>query len=131
MRNVASRAILTTGQSDECPRLNDAVIRPLARLDLATIAVLPFSSLQYGITRIKCDKWGASTMLGRYRRPRRHQRVQAVERMHRGWEAEREALSTVRHYNETSFGQKFHMVPAEDCGRVAAKHPRLVAVCDA
>lgn len=35
----------------------------------------------------------------KYRRPHHHERVQTVERMYRAWQAEREALLVVRHFN--------------------------------
>jgi hypothetical protein len=35
----------------------------------------------------------------KYCRPHHHERVQAVERMRRAWEAERGALATVRRFN--------------------------------
>jgi hypothetical protein len=35
----------------------------------------------------------------KYRRPHTRERVQVVERMKLAWEAERDALATVRHFN--------------------------------
>ena len=35
----------------------------------------------------------------KYHRPHSHERVQAVERMQREWQAQREALATVRRFN--------------------------------
>jgi hypothetical protein len=35
----------------------------------------------------------------KYRRPHSHERIQAVERMKLAWEAERDAVATVRRFN--------------------------------
>ena len=40
-------------------------------------------------------------MPDKYQRPHSHERVQAVERMKRDWQAQREALATVRRFNAT------------------------------
>ena len=54
----------------------------------------------------------------KYRRPHTHERVQAVERMKRDLEAQRQALATVRRFNAARQG----MVLAQD-----RRRPRLEA----
>ena len=39
------------------------------------------------------------SMPDKYQRPHSHERVQAVERMKRDWQAQRQALATVRRFN--------------------------------
>ena len=54
----------------------------------------------------------------KYRRPHSHERVQAVERMKRDWEAQRQALATVRRFNAAN-GKA--VVLAEDRRRARVK----------
>ena len=50
----------------------------------------------------------------KYRRPHHHERVQTVERMRAQWEAERDALATVRRFNARLSAKRGGMVLAED-----------------
>jgi hypothetical protein len=50
---------------------------------------------------------GLPTMPEKFRRPHHHERVQAVERMRRAWEAERGALATVRRFNAIMSGKEY------------------------
>ena len=63
----------------------------------------------------------------KYRRPHHHERVQTVERMRAAWEAEREALATVRRFNAANGSAWFWPKIA---AAITAKHPWLVILCD-
>ena len=66
----------------------------------------------------------------KYRRPHRHQRVQAVERMRRAWEAERDALATVRRFNARLSAKGSAWFWPKIAAAITAKHPWLVIACD-
>ena len=63
-------------------------------------------------------------MPDKYQRPHSHERVQAVERMKRDWQAQRQALATVRRFNAANgFWPKIAAV-------LVSKHHWLVIACD-
>ena len=63
----------------------------------------------------------------KYRRPHSHERVQAVERMKRDWEAQRQALATVRRFNAAKGKAWFWPKIA---AALVSKHHWLVIACD-
>ena len=63
----------------------------------------------------------------KYRRPHSHERVQAVERMKRDWQARREALDVVRRFNAAN--GKAWFWPKIGAALVS-EHHWLVIVCD-
>ena len=63
----------------------------------------------------------------KYRRPHSHERVQAVERMKRDWEAQRQALATVRRFNAANGTAWFWPKIA---AALVSKHHWLVIACD-
>jgi len=66
----------------------------------------------------------------KYRRPHQHERVQAAERMRRAWEAEKDALATVRAFNaRVSTGRAVWFWP-KIAAAIVAKHPWLTIICD-
>ena len=66
----------------------------------------------------------------KYRRPHSHERVQAVERMKREQQAQREALDAVRRFNATmSAGGRAWFWPTVAAALVS-KHHWLVVACD-
>ena len=66
----------------------------------------------------------------KYTRPHSHERVQAVERMRRERQDEREALAVVRRFNATtSAGGHVWFWPTVGAA-LASKHHWLVVVCD-
>jgi len=66
----------------------------------------------------------------KYTRPHSHERVQAVERMRREQQAEREALEVVRRFNAmVSTGGRAWFWPTVAAAAVS-KHHWLVIVCD-
>ena len=69
-------------------------------------------------------------MLERYRRPHTHERVQTVERMQRAWEAEHDALATVRRFNARLSAKGFAWFWPKIAAAITAKHPWLVIACD-
>ena len=62
----------------------------------------------------------------KYRRPHTHERVQAVERMRRAWEAERDALRPCA-ASMQAFGQRLSWVLAQDYCRA---HRKASLACD-
>jgi hypothetical protein len=67
----------------------------------------------------------------KYRRPRQHERVQAVERMRQAWQAEREALATVRRFNAVLSTKRRAWFWPKIAAALTSKHHWLVVVCDA
>jgi len=67
----------------------------------------------------------------KYRRPHSHERVQAVERMRRQWEAERGALATVRRYNAILSAKRAVWFWPKVGAALVSKHHWLVILCDA
>ena len=67
----------------------------------------------------------------KHRRPHTHERVQTVERMKRPWEAERDALATVRRFNARLSTKGSAWFWPKITAALTAKHPWLVIVCDA
>src|SRR5690349_3807675 len=72
-----------------------------------------------------------SAMREKYTRPHKHERVQAVERMKRAWEAERDALATVRHFNAKLSAKGYSWFWPKITTAITGKHPWLVIVCTA
>jgi hypothetical protein len=66
----------------------------------------------------------------KYRRPHHHERVQTVERMRAQWEAERDALATVRRFNARLSAKGTTWFWPKIAAAVTAKHPWLVIACD-
>jgi hypothetical protein len=66
----------------------------------------------------------------KYRRPHSHKRVQDVERIQRAWEAERDALATVRHFNARLSAKEYLWFWPKITAAITAKHPWLVILCD-
>jgi hypothetical protein len=66
----------------------------------------------------------------KYRRPHHHERVQAVERMRRASQEEREALATVRRFNAVMSAKGYVWFWPKITAALTAKHPRLVVACD-
>jgi len=66
----------------------------------------------------------------KYRRPHHHERVQAVEKMRRAWEAERGALATVRRFNAIMSTKGYVWFWPKITAAITAKHPWLVVACD-
>lgn len=66
----------------------------------------------------------------KYRRPHSHERVQAVERMKRAWEAERDALATVRRFNARLSAKGYSWFWPKITAAITAKHHWLIIVCD-
>jgi hypothetical protein len=66
----------------------------------------------------------------KYCRPHHHERVQAVERMRRAWEAERGALATVRRFNAIMSAKSYVWFWPKIAAAITAKHPWLVIACD-
>ena len=67
----------------------------------------------------------------KYRRPHHHERVQTVERMRAQWEAERDALATVRRFNARLSAKGSAWFWPKITAALTAKHPWLVIACDA
>jgi hypothetical protein len=67
----------------------------------------------------------------KYRRPHSHERVQAVERMKLAWEAERDALATVRRFNARLATKGYSWFWPKITAAIMAKHHWLIIVCDA
>lgn len=65
-----------------------------------------------------------------YRRPHTHERVQTVEKMRRAWEAERDALATVRRFNAILSAKGYAWFWPKITAAITAKHPWLVILCD-
>ena len=63
----------------------------------------------------------------KYTRSHSHERVQAVERMKRDWEAQRQALATVRKFNAANGKAWFWPKIA---AALVSKHHWLVIACD-
>jgi hypothetical protein len=66
----------------------------------------------------------------KYRRPRHHERVQSVEGMQRTWEAERDALATVRRFNARLSAKGFSWFWPTIGAALTAEHPWLMIACD-
>src|ERR1017187_4018519 len=66
----------------------------------------------------------------KYRRPYHHERVQAIERMQLAWEAERDALATVRRFNVRLSAKRATWFWPKIAAAITAKHPWLVIACD-
>ena len=66
-------------------------------------------------------------MPDKYSRPHSHERVQAVERMKRDWQAQREALAVVRRFNAANGKAWFWPKIA---AALVSKHHWLVINCD-
>lgn len=66
----------------------------------------------------------------KYRHPHHHERVQAVERMQLAWEAERDALATVRRFNARLSAKGTTWFWPKIAAAITAKHPWLVIACD-
>lgn len=66
----------------------------------------------------------------KYRRPHSHKRVQAVERMKLAWEAERDALATVRRFNAKLSTKGYSWFWPKITTAITAKRPWLIVVCD-
>ena len=67
------------------------------------------------------------SMPDKYSRPHSHERVQAVERMKRDWQAQREALAVVRRFNAANGKAWFWPKIA---AALVSKHHWLVINCD-
>jgi hypothetical protein len=67
----------------------------------------------------------------KYRRPHHHERVAAVERMQRAWEAEADALATVRAFNARLSSKGFAWFWPKIGAAITARHPWVSIVCDA
>jgi hypothetical protein len=66
----------------------------------------------------------------KHRRPHHHERVQTVERMQRAWEAEHDALATVRLFNARLSAKGYVWFWPKITAAITAKHPWLVIACD-
>jgi len=66
----------------------------------------------------------------KYRRPHSHERVQAVKRMRRAWDAERDALATVRRFNARLSANGYSWFWPKITAAITAKHHWLNIVCD-
>ena len=66
-------------------------------------------------------------MPDKYQRPHSHERVQAVERMKRDWQAQRQALATVRRFNAANGKAWFWPKIA---AALVSKHHWMVINCD-
>jgi hypothetical protein len=66
----------------------------------------------------------------KHRRPHHHERVRTVEGMQRAWEAERDALATVRRFNAKLSGKGYVWFWPKITAAITAKHPWLVIACD-
>jgi hypothetical protein len=66
----------------------------------------------------------------KYRRPHTHERVQAIERMQRAWQDEREALATVRRFNAILSAKGYVWFWPKIRAALTGKHPWLVIACD-
>jgi len=66
----------------------------------------------------------------KYRRPRSHEKVELVERMRRGWEAERDALATVRRFNARMSAKGSTWFWPKIAAAITAKHHWVVIACD-
>ena len=67
----------------------------------------------------------------KYRRPREHEMRQTIERMQLAWEAERDALATVRRFNARLSAKKSAWFWPKISTALTAKHHWLVIACDA
>ena len=67
----------------------------------------------------------------KYTRSHTHERVQAVERMRRQWEAERGALATVRRFNAILSSKRAAWFWPKIGAALVSKHHWLVILCDA
>ncbi|MEJ2376254.1 MAG: hypothetical protein P8Y71_12860 [Pseudolabrys sp.] len=67
----------------------------------------------------------------KYLRPHHHEHIQTVEQMRQAWEAEREALATVRQFNERLSAKGYEWFWPKITAALTAKHPWLVVLCDA
>jgi hypothetical protein len=63
-------------------------------------------------------------------RSHQHERVHAVERMRRAWEAKRTALATVRRFNAILSAKGYAWFWPKVAAAITAKHPWLVIACD-
>lgn len=66
----------------------------------------------------------------KYRRPHNHERLQAVERMKREWEAQRDALATVRRFKARLSAKGYSWFWPKITTAITAKHPWLTICCD-
>jgi hypothetical protein len=69
-------------------------------------------------------------MSEKYRRPHGHERVQAVERMKLAWEAQRNALATVRRFNAPLSSKGYSWFSPKITAAIIAKLHWLIIVCD-
>jgi hypothetical protein len=60
-------------------------------------------------------------MREKYRRPHRQERVQAVERMKRDWQAQREALDVVRRFNSCGASRRAMLAATVTAGRASLR----------
>ena len=66
----------------------------------------------------------------KYTRPHSHERVQTVERMKAAWQAEREALATVRRFNAILSTKRRAWFWPKIAAALVSKHHWLVVACD-
>ena len=66
----------------------------------------------------------------KFRRPHHHERLQTVERMRLEWEAERDALTTVRRFNAALSTKGYAWFWPKIIAAIIAKHPWLVILCE-
>jgi hypothetical protein len=62
----------------------------------------------------------------KYRRPREHEMREKVARMERAWEAERDALATVRRFNAILSAKGYVWFWPKIAAAITAKHHWLV-----
>jgi ribosomal protein L44E len=65
----------------------------------------------------------------KYRRPRHHEKIELVERMRADWQAQRDALATVRRFNARLSAKGSACWP-KIAAASTAKHPWLVIPCN-
>jgi len=69
-------------------------------------------------------------MSEKYTRSHSHERVQAVERMKRDWEAQKAALATVRHFNVALSSRGYTWAWPKIAAALVSKHHWLIINCD-
>jgi len=75
-------------------------------------------------------KWGLALMPEKYHRPHTHERDQAVERMKRDWEAQRQSLAVVRRFNASLSARGYSWFWPKIAAALVSKHHWLIINCD-
>src|SRR5262249_11182072 len=73
---------------------------------------------------------GSARMPEKYHRPHTHERDQAVERMKRDWQAQRQSLAVVRRFNASLSARGYSWFWPKIAAALVSKHHWLIINCD-